>query len=126
MEKLTLQEEEVMLVIWQLGEGAVKDFLNRMKEPLPPYTTVASVVKNLEKKGYVSARRYGNVYVYKALIGESEYKACFMSGVVKNYFAGSYKDLVTFFARKRKISAKELQEIIGIIEEDTDSETERR
>lgn len=123
MEKLTLQEEEVMLVIWQVGEGVVKDFLKCMKEPKPPYTTIASVVKNLEKKGYISARRYGNVYVYKALIGENEYKARFMSGVVKNYFAGSYKELVTFFVRKRKISAAELQEIIGLIEEGTENKS---
>ena len=53
MEKLTFQEEEIMLIIWQVKEGVIKDFLNCMEEPRPPYTTVASIVKNLEKKGYV-------------------------------------------------------------------------
>lgn len=51
MEKLTFQEEEIMLIIWQVKEGVIKDFLNCMEEPRPPYTTVASIVKNLEKKG---------------------------------------------------------------------------
>lgn len=50
MEKLTFQEEEIMLIIWQVKEGVIKDFLNCMEEPRPPYTTVASIVKNLEKK----------------------------------------------------------------------------
>lgn len=50
MEKLTFQEEEIMLIIWRLKEGVVKDFLLQMQEPHPPYTTVASVVKNLEKR----------------------------------------------------------------------------
>ena len=58
MEKLTFQEEEIMLIIWQVKEGVIKDFLNCMEEPRPPYTTVASIVKNLEKKGYVQAKRY--------------------------------------------------------------------
>lgn len=50
MEKLTFQEEEIMLIIWQVKEGVIKDFLNCMEEPRPPYTTVASIVKNLEEK----------------------------------------------------------------------------
>ena len=84
MEKLTHQEEEVMLIIWQVKSGVIKDFLNRMEEPRPPYTTVASIVKNLEKKGYVQAKRYGNTYVYSPSIDEGEYKTKFLSGVVQN------------------------------------------
>lgn len=106
-----------MLIVWQLKNGIIKDFLNQMDEP-PPYTTVASIVKNLEKKGYVKSKRYGNTHVYTAMIDESEYKARFMSGVVRNYFENSYKEMVTFFAREQKISTKELQEIIKLIEKE--------
>lgn len=116
MEKLTHQEEEVMLIIWQNGPGFIKDFIENMDKPHPPYTTVASIVKNLERKGFVSSRRYGNTYEYTALINEKEYKKKFMSGVVKNYFENSYKELVSFFAADKKISAEELQEIIKLIE----------
>lgn len=118
MEKLTFQEEEIMLIVWQLKEGVIKDFLLQMEEPRPPYTTVASIVKNLERKGYVESKRYGNIYAYRPLMDENEYKAKFMSGVVQNYFANSYKELVTFFAQKQKISAKELKEIIDLIEKE--------
>lgn len=118
MEKLTFQEEEIMLIIWQVKSGIIKDFLSRMDEPHPPYTTVASIVKNLEKKGYVKSTRYGNTCVYTAMIDESEYKSRFLSGVVRNYFENSYKEMVTFFARKQKISAEELQEIIRLIEKE--------
>ena len=97
---------------------SIKDFLNCMEEPRPPYTTVASIVKNLEKKGYVQAKRYGNTYVYSPSIDEGEYKTKFLSGVVQNYFENSYKEMVTFFARKQKISAKELEEIIRLIEKE--------
>jgi len=116
MEKLTNQEEEIMLIIFQQGKGFIKDFIQRIDEPQPPYTTVASIVKNLERKGFVKSTRYGNTYEYCPVMEESEYKSKFMSGVVQNYFENSYKDMVSFFAEKKKISAEELKEIIKLIE----------
>lgn len=116
MEKLTHQEETVMLYIWKLQECVVKDILNEMEEPKPPYTTLASIVRNLEQKGYLNSKKYANVYVYTPKIDEDSYKKAFMSGIVKSYFENSYKELVSFFAKEEKISPKELEEIIKMIE----------
>ena len=116
MEKLTIQEEEAMQAIWKVGEGNVKLFLENMDVPQPPYTTLASTVKNLEKKGYLTSRLIGNAYLYKAAISEVEYKKRFMNGFVKDYFADSYKELVNFFVEEKKLSAHELKEIINLIE----------
>lgn len=116
MEKLTHQEETVMLHIWQLKECVVKDIVNEMAEPKPPYTTVASIVRNLEQKGYLHSKRYGNVNVYSPKIQEDEYKKVFMSDVVKSYFENSYKELVSFFIKEEKILPEELKEIIEMIE----------
>jgi BlaI family penicillinase repressor len=116
MEKLTQQEEELMQVIWNLQEGNVKTFLDRMPEPKPPYTTLASTIKNLEKKGYVSSRLLGNTYLYKPIVSAEEYKHQFMQGFVENYFNNSYKDMVNFFVAQKKLKPKELKEIIDLIE----------
>jgi len=116
MEKLSVQEEEAMQAVWQLGEGFIKDFLDEMPEPKPPYTTLASTIKNLERKEFLSAEKMGNSFRYKVAIKEEEYKKRFMSGFVSDYFENSYKDLVTFFAKNKKISASELKEIINLIE----------
>ncbi|GAA0540982.1 BlaI/MecI/CopY family transcriptional regulator [Chitinophaga japonensis] len=116
MEKLTQPEEAAMQAVWQTGKGIVKDFLEAHATPAPPYTTLASTIKNLEKKGYLQSRKTGNVYEYTPLIGEEEYKKKFMNGFVQSYFANSYKDLVTFFAREKQISPEELKEIISLIE----------
>ncbi|MEG1564391.1 MAG: BlaI/MecI/CopY family transcriptional regulator [Bacteroides sp.] len=116
MEKLTIQEEEAMIYIWELESCFVKDIVAKYTPPVPPYTTVASIVKNLERKKYVATKHVGNTYQYSPLILESEYKRTFMSGVVRNYFADSYKEMVSFFARDQKISATELKEIIEMIE----------
>jgi predicted transcriptional regulator len=115
MEKLTKIEEDAMQAVWRTGEGNIKSFLEQLDEPAP-YTTLASVIKNLEKKGYVSGRLIGNAYFYKPAISEEEYKKKFMNHVVKEYFDNSYKELVNFFVEQKKLSARELKEIIELIE----------
>jgi BlaI family transcriptional regulator, penicillinase repressor len=115
MEKLTHVEEETMQAVWRTGEGNVKAFMEHLDESLP-YTTVASTIKNLEKKKYLSSRLLGTAYLYKPIISEEEYKKKFMGTVVKEYFDNSYKDLVNFFVEQKKLSAKELKEIINMIE----------
>ena len=106
-----------MQVIWNLQEGNVKAFLDQMPDPKPPYTTLASTIKNLEKKGYVASRLVGNTYLYKPLVSAEEYKQQFMQGFVQNYFNNSYKDMVNFFVAQKKLKPKELEEIIALIEE---------
>lgn len=115
MEKLTHVEEETMQAVWRTGEGNVKAFMENMDEPAP-YTTVASTVKNLEKKGYLTSRLIGNAYLYKPAVSEEDYKKKFMGSVVKEYFDNSYKELVSFFVEQKKLSAKELKEILELIE----------
>ena len=117
MEKLTHVEEETMQAVWRTGEGNVKTFMEKLDEPAP-YTTIASVIKNLEKKGDLSSRLVGNAYLYKPVVSEAEYKKKFMGNVVKEYFDNSYKELVNFFVEQKKLSAKELKEIISLIEKE--------
>lgn len=117
MEKLTHVEEETMQAVWRTGEGNIKTFMEKLDEPAP-YTTIASVIKNLEKKGYLSSRLVGNAYLYKPDVSEAEYKKKFMGSVVKEYFDNSYKELVNFFVEQKKLSAKELKEIISLIEKE--------
>ena len=116
MQKLTNQEEQAMKVIWQIGETHIRAILEILGEEEMPYTTLASTIKNLEKKEYLSSRKIGNVILYKPIITEKDYKKTFMSGFVKDYFDNSYKQMVNFFVENQKLSPKELKEIISIIE----------
>ena len=72
--------------------------------------------ENLERKKYVKAKRYGNTYEYTPLIPLEEYKHDFMGLLVNHYYANSYKEMVSFFAKKQEISTDELKEIIDMIE----------
>ncbi len=120
MEKLTIQEEEVMLHIWSMGECFVKDIVAKFSEPKPPYTTVASIVNNLKEKGTLRPNDSATTYQYTPVVKQSEYKRTFVSGVVRNYFADSYKEMVSFFAKEQKISAADLKDIINLIEKEED------
>lgn len=121
MEKLSPAEEEAMLAIWKTGEGNIKSFMENLEEPLPPYTTLASTIKNLEKKGFVSSRLVGNTYLYRPAVEEEAYKRNMMNGVVKNHFSNSYKDLVNFFVDEKKLSPEELKEILNLINKEPNS-----
>jgi predicted transcriptional regulator len=120
LKKLTIQEQEAMLAIWKTGKGVIRDFLKNHVEPAPHYNTLVSTIKNLEKKSYVAHRIVGNVNEYFPVIEESDYKKQFMKTVVNNYFSSSYKELVSFFAGEKQISANELKEIIEMIEKQED------
>ncbi len=102
--------------IWQLGTCSVKQVVERLV-PAIPYTTVASVFGNLKRKDYVSQQRVGKGYVYTPLIEASEYKQKFMTSFVRDYFRGSFKEMVSFFAKDEQLSKEDLDDIIREIEQ---------
>lgn len=118
LEKLSASEEEAMIAVWKTGPGFVKDFLQAMETNETPYTTMASIIKNLEKKGYVKSEKFANAYRYTPVVKQADYRKKYMQGVVSNFFESSYTDLVTFFARNKKISTEELKDIIKLIEKE--------
>lgn len=116
MEHLTQQEETAMRHLWNIGDGTVKEIQQQYGSEAPPYTTLASVVKNLERKKYVKARRVGNTYLYSPLVLQTEYKRQSLRRMVSDYFGGSYKDMVSFFVSDEKLSADELRDIMKLID----------
>jgi BlaI family penicillinase repressor len=116
MKKLSVQEEEAMRIVWQLNEGTIKQFWERLPDPKPPYTTFASTIKNLEVKTYIKGRRIGNTFIYHPAIRMEEYKKRFLNEFITDYFKDSYKEVVSFFVEQKKLNAKELKEIIQMIE----------
>lgn len=121
MEKLTQQEEDVMRRIWSLGRCAVKDIVEQLPDPRPPYTTVASVVQKLKCKGYVRQESVGKTYFYTPLMDERDYKHTFLHRFVHDYFGDSVKDMLSFFAREEKLSGDDIRAIVNEIEKGTPS-----
>jgi predicted transcriptional regulator len=116
MQKLTNKEEEIMHILWKLKKAFVKEVMTEITDDQPHYNTLSTIIRNLEDKGYVSHNAYGNTHQYFPIIALEDYRKEFMNTAIENYFNNSYKNMVSFFAEEDKISAKELREILEIIE----------
>ena len=117
MEKLTNKEEEVMLILWRLKKAFVKEIIEEMEEPRPHYNTVSTIIRILEDKGFVNHESFGKSHRYYPLITQDAYKRNFISGIVDNYFGHSFKNMVSFFAKKEHLSKEDLEEILKLIEQ---------
>jgi len=115
MDKLTAAEEEVMQLIWKLERGTVSQMIDLLPEPKPPHSTISSIVRILEKKGFVDHKAYGRTYEYFAIISKAEYAGSTIRDVVADYFGGSANRLVNFLARKGDLSLRDIDELKGII-----------
>ena len=118
MNRLTTSEEEIMLIIWELGECTVRDVITKLSEPDIPYTTVSTVVRILEKKEFVSHKAIGNTHIYFPVITQEEYAKHSLSGFLNKYFEGSFTNLASFFATENDISMRELRDMMQEVKEE--------
>jgi len=114
--ELTKAEDQVMQILWKLEKAFVKDIVEQFEDPKPAYNTVSTIIRILEKKGFVSYRSYGNTYEYFPLVSKKEYSSIYLGNFVNRYFGNSYKSLVSFFASDNEISIKEMEEIKQLFE----------
>lgn len=114
--QLTKGEEEVMQQLWELGKGTVNDIISRMPHPKPKYTTVATFIKILENKEFVRHEAVGKGFVYYPAVAKEEYARTVVGNMLASYFDGSMSNMVSFFSRQEKISMRELDEIMEIVE----------
>ena len=115
MEKLTKKEEQIMLVLWKLEKAFVKEIQSELVDEDLHYNTISTMVRNLVEKKYVDFIAFGNTHQYFPIIPKNDYQNTFITNVVEDFFDNSYKNIVNFFVKEKKISEKELQEIINLI-----------
>ena len=116
MEELTRAEERVMLVLWKLKKGFVKDIIEALPDdPKPPYNTISSVVRSLEKNNYVGYKAYGKTHEYFPLISKSDYRKLFFKKMVEGYFDNSVESLLSYIAKEEELSEGDIKKIQAII-----------
>jgi len=121
MKRLTKAEEQVMQILWDLDRGLVRDVIDKLPAPKPAYNTVSTVIRVLEKKGFVDHKAYGTTYEYFPLIKKEEYTRVHFSDLMKNYFNNSFPEMAAFFARENNLSLDELQDMIKMTENELKS-----
>lgn len=112
MQKLTKTEEECMQLIWEIGRCTVSELLERFGEPRPPHSTVSSIVRILEKKGFVGHKAYGKTHEYFPLVEKADYGKRSLFDVLKQYFDGSASRLVSHLVEDKHLSEAEVADIL--------------
>lgn len=116
MEELTKAEERIMQVIWKLQKTFVKNIIDELEEePKPPYNTISSIVRLLEKKGYVGYKAYGKTYEYFPAITKEDYTKTTFSKMFSGYFDSSPTSLLSFMVKEEKLSATDIEELKALI-----------
>ncbi len=106
---LTKAEEQVMKVVWKLGNGLLMEIVEGMPRPAPHKNTVATILKTLVEKGFVRIENIGRIHRYHPLISKETYSRDTLSTVAKGYFEGSFTNVVSFLVDEKKLSVKELE-----------------
>jgi predicted transcriptional regulator len=122
MKELTKAEEQIMQLLWKLEKAFVKDIIEQMSIPKPAYNTVSTIIRILEKKGFVGHNAYGKTHEYFALITRKEYTRLFMKNFMRNYFSGSFQEMVSFFAKEDNMSLTDFDELMEDVKRDLENE----
>lgn len=117
IKELTKAELQVMQMLWEREKAFVHEILEDMPEPKPAYNTISTVLRVLVVKNFVAYNNFGKTYQYYPLVKREDYMERYMNNVVNNFFSGSIKAVVSFFAQKEKMSMSEIDEIIDMLNE---------
>ena len=115
--KLAKTEENIMEIIWKEGKAFMKDILDHFPEPKPAPSTVATLLKRMQQKGFVGYTVFGNSREYYPLVKKSDYFSKHMKGIVKNYFGNTSLKFASFLTTTSNFSTKELEELKKIIDD---------
>lgn len=118
MNEITKAQEDILKGLWKIEKGAVSDVVEALPDPKPAYNTVATVIKVLEKKGYVSHNTYGKTNVYFPIIEQNEYGHHILTQTVKNLFNNSLGQMISHFVQNKAVSLNELESLKSTIEEE--------
>ena len=124
MKELTRAEEEIMQVLWEIEKGFVKDVIERLPDPKPAYTTVSTIIRILQKKGFVGYKAFGKTHRYFPLVEKKAYTRHLFRGMLNNYFGNSVQQMVSFFSRDKDLSVSDLEAMRSILDDEIKKQEE--
>lgn len=115
---LSKSEEQLMEIIWQHGKVFLKEIVDSYPEPKPASTTVATLLKRMQDKGFIGYELFGNSRQYHPLIKKEEYFSKHVNGIIKDFFGDSALQFASFFAKTSNLSAEELEDLKKIVDQE--------
>ena len=122
MKELTKSEEQIMQELWTLEKAFVKEIVDKLPEPKPAYNTVSTIIRILERKGFVDHYAYGKTHQYFPMVSKTDYTKSYFRNFLNGYFSNSFREMVSFFAKEDKMSLSQLDELIKEVRKDLESE----
>ena len=116
--QLSKTEEQVMELIWKAEKVFFKDLIDSFPEPKPALTTVATLLKRMQNKGFVGYKLFGNSRQYFPLVKKEDYFTKHINGIIKNYFGDSALQFASFFTTTSNLTASELEDLKKIIDKE--------
>lgn len=116
--KLSSAEETLMQHLWSQEKAFMKDLIDAYDDPKPAATTVATLLKRVIEKGFVSYREYGNSREYYPLVERNAYFSTHVKGLIKNFFNDSAAQFASFFTTETNLSASELEALKNLIDQE--------
>ena len=114
--RLSDRELDVMAVLWTRGSGTVTEVREALADPLA-YTTVLTVLRTLEDKGFVGHEEEGKAHRYRPLVARERAGRSALSRMVEKLFNGSPELLLTQLVSDRKLSPSEIRRLRKILDE---------
>lgn len=114
---LSKKEEEIMNYFWNEGPLFIREIVDQMPEPKPHVNTVATFVRSIEAKGWLTREQIGNSYRYSPAVPMEEVREKSMRGLIDRFFNKSYLSFVSALVKEEKISSDELRELLEKIEQ---------
>lgn len=116
--KLSAAEETLMQHLWNQEKAFMKDLIDAYDDPKPAATTVATLLKRVIDKGFVSYREYGNSREYYPLIARNDYFSTHVNRLIKNFFNNSAAQFASFFTTQTNLSASELEALKALVDQE--------
>ena len=115
MQKLTRAEEAVMQYLWRLKQATVSEMIESMPDPKPAHSTISTIVRILEDKGFADHKAYGRTHVYFPVVSKRAYSKFNIGEMLSKYFSGSANQLVSFLVEEGDLSISYLDALQRIM-----------
>src|SRR5882724_5656918 len=116
--QLSKSEEQLMELIWKQEKVFMKDLVESLPDPKPASTTIATLLKRMQDKGFVAYTMFGNSRQYYPLVKKNDYFSKHVKGMIKNYFDNSPLQFASFFTRTTNLTKAELEDLKKIVDQE--------
>lgn len=116
--QLSNSEEQLMEFIWKQEKVFMKELIENYPDPKPATTTIATLLKRMQDKGFVAYTLFGNSRQYYPLVKKSDYFSKHVKGIIKNYFNNSPMQFASFFTTSTNLTTSDLEDLKKIVDQE--------